>query len=219
MNRTSDRPLPAGRVDVGDALLLGLGAAACGLTLLVVLVNGLTALLSLTSLVLYVVVYTPLKQKTSFHTLIGAVTGALPPVMGWAAATGQAPREAWILFGILFVWQLPHFFAIAWLYREDYARAGMRMLSVMDEGGKMAIRQVLLFSLTLLPVSLLPSTVAMAGEVYLFAALLLGTALVAAALTLIRRPDARRARNVYLMSLVYLPCLLGVMVLDRWTLA
>jgi protoheme IX farnesyltransferase len=215
MERTANRPLPAGRMHPDAALGYGLSLAAMGLLLLAVAANLLSALLGLAALLGYVVVYTPLKRITSLATVVGAVPGAIPPMMGWAAASGRLDAGAWALFGLLFFWQLPHFLAIAWICRDDYARAGMPVFTVGDAGGARAGRQVGLWAVRVVPVSLLPAVLGLAGATYLFGALLLGLALVAVSLGFLRRHSSAAARRLLLASVVYLPAVLVILVLDR----
>jgi protoheme IX farnesyltransferase len=215
MERTANRPLPAGRMHPDAALGYGLSLAAMGLLLLAVAANLLSALLGLAALLGYVVVYTPLKRITSLATVVGAVPGAIPPMMGWAAASGRLDAGAWALFGLLFFWQLPHFLAIAWICRDDYARAGMPVFTVGDAGGARTGRQMVLWAVTLVPVSLLPAVLGLAGATYLFGALLLGLALVAVSLGFLRRHSSAAARRLLLASVVYLPAVLVILVLDR----
>ena len=211
MNRTRQRPLPAGRVPVGTAVSFGGILATAGVALLAVKVNGLTAVLSSVTIVLYLFVYTPLKSRTSLCTVIGAIPGALPPVMGWAAARGSLDAGAWALFGVLFFWQLPHFLAIAWMYREDYARAGYPMLPVTDPEGGSTARQVVLQTLALLVISLAPVGLNLAGGAYLAGASVLGVAFLAFGLAFARVRSRERARRLFLASLAYLPGLLGLL--------
>lgn len=216
MGRTARRPLPAGEVTPGEALLFGVVGGLAGLAYLSVLVNLLTAGLAALALFNYIVLYTPLKTRSTFNTLVGAVTGALPPMMGWTAATGQLTTGGWIVFAILFVWQMPHFLAIAWFCRDDYRAAGMKMLSVFDDDeGRMTVRQMALFSLVLLPVSLLPTTSGLSGTIYAGAAIALGAALIGLSIDLVIRPSRRRVRTHFLASLLYLPILFGFMIFDR----
>jgi len=215
MERTADRPLPAGRMQPNVALCYGLTLAAAGLLLLALAANLLSALLGLVALIGYVVVYTPLKRITSLATVVGAIPGAIPPMMGWAAASEQLDAGAWALFGILFFWQLPHFLAIAWICRDDYARAGMPVSTVGDVGGARTARQMVLWAAALVPVSLLPAFLGLAGVTYLFGALLLGLALLATSLGFLRRHSSAAARRLLLASVVYLPAVLVILVLDR----
>ena len=215
MRRTQCRPLPAGRVAPLEALLLGVSLAAGGTLYLAALVNPLTASLGALTIGSYVFLYTPLKRLTTLCTVIGAVPGAIPPMMGWTAATGTLSPQAWALFGILFFWQMPHFLAIAVLYREDYARGGFKMLPVVDQSLVVTGRQTVLYGMALVPVSLLPVALRMGGAGYLLAALVLGLAFLAFGINCAvckRRADARR---LFLASIVYLPALLAVMMLDK----
>jgi protoheme IX farnesyltransferase len=215
MRRTADRPLPTGRMPSDLALLFGALLAFTGMLQLTLAVNALTALLGAATLAAYVFVYTPLKRVTSLATVIGAIPGATPPMMGWAGARGEVELGAWVLFALLFLWQLPHFLAIAWLYRADYERAGMPMLSVVDpEGGRVG-RQALLYAAALLPVSLMPSALGLAGGFYALGALLLGLGFVgtSGAFAFDRTPLS--ARRLLLFSVLYLPAVLVVLMLDR----
>ena len=215
MERTARRPLPAGRMHPDVALAYGLGLSAAGLLLLALTTNLLTAALGLIALVGYVLVYTPLKRITSLATVVGAVPGAIPPMMGWVAASGRIDAGAWALFAILFFWQLPHFLAIAWICRDDYARAGLPVFTVGDAGGARTGRQMVLWAAALVPVSLLPAILGLAGLTYLFGALLLGLALVATSLGFLRRHSSAAARRLLLASVVYLPAVLVILVVDR----
>lgn len=215
MDRTKNRPLPSGRMDPIEALGFGVISALAGTLILAIGVNVLVAVLAASSFVIYVFAYTPLKVEHSFHTLIGAISGALPPVMGWAARSDDLSMGAWFLFAILFIWQLPHFFAIAWIYREDYGRAGMKMLTVGDSDGRLTTKQILLFSLTLIPVSLMPVFAGLTGWLYVVLAVGFGLIFFALSVRLFRRRTHHQARVLYLSSLVYLPCLLGAMLIDK----
>lgn len=215
MRRTADRPLPAGRMRPEIAWGFSGTLVGAGLLYLQLAVNGLTALLGLAALVSYVAIYTPLKRSSSLATLVGAVPGAIPPMMGWAALTGRLEVGAWALFGILFLWQLPHFLAIAWLCREDYGDAGFPMLPVLDRDGRQTGRQMVLYSLALVPISLLPTLLGLTGRTYLIGAAVLGAVLVVFALNFLAAPSRAAARRVMFYSVVYLPAVLGVMVLDR----
>ncbi len=214
MVRTSRRPIPAGRLRPEDALVFGLSLSAVGLVVLAA-VNALTLALGAMSLLLYVLAYTPLKRVTSLCTVVGAVPGALPPLMGWAAARGSIGAAGLGLFSILFLWQLPHFLAIGWLYREDYARGGFPMLAVTDADGASTGRQSLLYATALLPVTLLSGMLAGAGKGYLWGALLLGAAFLACAGLFAWKRSVPAARRLFLASVLYLPVLLGLMVFDR----
>ncbi len=214
MERTRLRPLPSGRVMPGEALAFGVAVSATGIVLLAIL-NAATAALGLAALASYVLVYTPLKRVTSLCTVVGAVPGAIPPLMGWAAARGSLGAGGWALFAILFLWQLPHFLAIGWMYREDYARAGFPMLTVLDRDGHSTGRQMMLYSAALLPVTLVAGALASAGPVYLWSALALGSVFFGAPARFARRHSAAAPRLLFVISILYLPALLGLMVFDR----
>lgn len=217
MLRTRGRPLPAGRLEPLPALVFAAGLSAAGLLQLLVTVNLLTAGLAALTLGTYVLVYTPLKKVTSLCTLVGALPGALPPLGGFTAAHGEVSAGGLALFAILFVWQLPHSLAIAWMYREDYARGGFALLPVVDPEGGSTARQILAHCLVLLPVSLVPTVIGVAGPVYFYGALLLGVAFTCAALPIVLDRSARAARRILLASVAYLPLLLGLLALDRVT--
>src|SRR5579885_152147 len=215
MKRTRQRPLPAGRLSPTRALWFAIGLSAAGFLELTLGANLLTGLLGLFTLLVYLFAYTPLKQRSTHSTTIGAIPGAMPPVIGFAGAAGALTAEAWILGAILFVWQFPHFDAIAWMYREDYARAGIRMLPVVEPDGRSTAQRIALCSLALVAISMLPKLWHMAGDVYVAGALVAGAAF---AYPSWRRLSARtrgRARAVLLASVVYLPVLYGLLVLDR----
>jgi protoheme IX farnesyltransferase len=215
MERTRHRPLPEGRVHPGEALAVGLGLLVAGLTVLAAGAHALAALVTGGIAVTYLLVYTPLKPVTSLCSIVGAVPGALPPVAGWAAARGALGPEPWILFAIMFLWQIPHSLAIGCVYREDYARAGIRLLPVIDRDGASTGRQVVSNCLALVPVALLPTLVGLAGAVYFLVALVLGLGFLWAAIGLARTRSTADARRLLLASLVYLPVLLTVMALDK----
>ena len=215
MRRTQDRPLPSGRLQPRFVFALGSFCSLLGLVYLALAVNVVTSLIGLTSLATYLFVYTPLKRVTWLNTAIGAVPGGLPPVMGWSAARGQLTAEGWVLFGILALWQLPHFMAIAWIYRDEYARAGFKMLPVLDPEGRRTGWQAVTHTLSLLPVSLCPFFLKLAGPLYLFSALLLGGGFIFYALQFSRQLTVTRARQLFYFSILYLPLLLSVMVLDK----
>lgn len=214
MDRTRRRPLPSGRVTPGEALAFGLATTGAGLVLLAS-INALTVLLGAAALASYVLLYTPLKRVTSLCTVVGAVPGAIPPLMGWAAARGSLSAGAWALFAILFLWQLPHFLAIGWMYREDYARGGFPMLPVTDPDGASTGRQMMIYSAALVPVTLLAGALASAGTGYLWGALVLGFAFFAGAARFFQRRSLAAARALFLVSILYLPIVLGLMVFDR----
>jgi protoheme IX farnesyltransferase len=215
MKRTEHRPLPAGRMGAWQALALGLSLSLLGEWLLFWRVNDLTAYLGLAALISYVAVYTPLKKVTSLCTLVGAVPGALPPLMGWTAVRGSIGLEGWVLFAILFLWQMPHFLAIGWMYRDDYERAGFPMLSVLDREGHSTGWMAVIYSAGLLPVSLLPAVFHLSGLVYFWTALALSLALLSVSFNLAFRKSLKSARWLFLASLVYLTVLFIVMVADR----
>jgi protoheme IX farnesyltransferase len=215
MRRTAGRPLPAGRIDPDLALLAGVGLGVAGLIELAWAVNALTAALAALALAGYVFVYTPLKRVSSLATVVGAVPGALPPMMGWCAVRGEVDLAAWVLFGILFFWQMPHFLAIAWICREDYARGGFPMLPVIDPGGVWTARQSILYGAALVPVSLLPSLLGLTGRLYFGGALALGVAYLGFCLAFAHRRSTAAARRLMLSSLLYLPAILLAMLADR----
>ncbi len=215
MRRTRLRPLPAGRITAPDARTFGLGLAAAGLALLAFAGNLLAALFAAATLVIYLAVYTPLKRQTALSTLIGAVPGALPPLIGWTAGRGAISIGGWALFAIVFLWQIPHFMAIGWMYREDYRRAGFPMLSVAEPEGRRAGRQALLFAAALLPVSLMPVAVGITGIVYLWIALVLGVAMVWLSARFAATRSDGAARALFYGSIIYLPLIWAAMVLDH----
>ncbi|MEO8274578.1 MAG: heme o synthase [Thermoanaerobaculia bacterium] len=215
MRRTATRPLPAGRMQPLRAAFFGVALSIAGLAVLWFLVNPLTAMLGFGTLVAYVAIYTPLKRKSSLATLIGAIPGAAPPVMGWTGASHEIGLGGWLLFAILFLWQLPHFLAIAWLYRDDYRRAGMPLLTVNDPDGRATGRQAVLYALALLPVSLMPSAIGITGAAHLVGALLFGGLFLASAVFFARHQSVATARRLLLTSVLYLPAVFGVAVLDH----
>ncbi len=211
MPRTASRPLPAGRIDPAVALRLGAALAVAGLALLALAVSPAAAFLAALTLAVYNFLYTPLKRINTLSTLAGAVSGALPPLIGWVAAAGSLDARAWILFHIMFLWQVPHFLAIAWKYRAQYAAAGMPMYSVLDERGRATGLQMLLYSIALIAVSLLPLRLGMTGWVYAGGALALGLALAWFAAVFTLRPAERAAMRLFFATIIYLPLLLGLM--------
>jgi protoheme IX farnesyltransferase len=215
MRRTEDRPLPSGRLEPTTVLVLGATAGGLGLIYLGIAVNPLTSLLGAITLASYLFVYTPLKRITTFNTIVGAIPGALPPLMGWTAARGQISAGGWSLFAILFFWQLPHFLAIAWIYRDEYARAGFKMLPVVDPNGQRTGSQAVSHTLGLLPVSLAPYVFHLTGPIYLAGAFALGMTFLWFAIQFSRRLTIPRARQLFFVSILYLPLLLGLMVLDK----
>ncbi|HEX7704936.1 MAG TPA: heme o synthase [Thermoanaerobaculia bacterium] len=214
MHRTRMRPLPAGRITARAALLFSSLIAVAGTVYLGLLVNWLTAFLGAFTLTSYIFVYTPLKRVSTVCTIIGAVPGAIPPLMGWAAATGELGLGGWIILGILFFWQLPHFMAISWMYREDYARGGFVMLSTLDPDGTAVARQAIFYSLALLGVSVLPATFGLAGWTYLAGAVIGGTALLVASVRFFFDRSRPRARSLFMLSNVYLLIVMLLLVVD-----
>lgn len=215
MTRTRGRALPTGRLSVGEALGAGLMLTVGGVMVLAVMANSLTAGLAAFTILSYALVYTPMKRVSSTSTLIGAVPGAVPPVMGYTAAAGVIGPEAWVMFGILYMWQLPHFLAIAWLYREDYARAGIEVLPAVEPDGRSTMRQVLIGCVTLLPLGLMPTMLGVSGLVSFLVSLGAGLGLLGVATGLAVSRTRRCAKYMYLASLVYLPAVLLVMLADR----
>jgi protoheme IX farnesyltransferase len=215
MERTRWRPLAAGRLGTREALWFASALCVAGLAWLALTTNGLAAGVAFVTLATYVALYTPLKSRTSFATVIGAIPGALPPVIGWAAATNTLSREAWLLFGLVFLWQMPHFLAIAWLCRDDYDRAGFPMLPVVEPDGRSTAQQVAAYASALVPVSLTPSIIGLAGPAYFVIALLLGLAFLYVSLRFAMRRTRRDARLLFIASITYLPLVLIALVLDR----
>jgi protoheme IX farnesyltransferase len=215
MRRTRLRPMPDGRLQPFEAVAFGMTLVLAGLALLAAGVNLLSAAVALTTLLTYAVIYTPLKRRTSFATVIGAIPGALPPVIGWAAARGSLSQGAWVLFAIVFLWQLPHFLAIAWMYREDYARAGFPMLPVIEPDGRRTGQQAVVYAALLLPASLIPTLVGLSGPAYLVTAAALGMVLIGLSIRFARTRNDRFARTLFLASIVYLPLIWLAMILDK----
>jgi protoheme IX farnesyltransferase len=215
MRRTQNRPLPSGRLQPTTVALFGGVWAVAGLVYLALAVNLLTCVVGAVTLVSYLFIYTPLKRVTWLNTAIGAVPGALPALMGWTAAHGELGGEGWALFAIVAFWQIPHFMAIAWMYRDEYARAGFKMLPVVDPDGQRTGRQAVSHSLALLFVSLCPFAFKVAGPIYLAGALVLGVVFFWCAVQFSRQLTVPRARRLFLVSILYLPLLLAVMVLDK----
>ena len=215
MRRTRGRPIPGGRLRVTDGAWFGLALSIIGLAELVKFVNVLSGIVAALTLTSYVVIYTPLKVRTSISTLVGAVPGALPPVIGWAAATGTISLPAIVLFGIVFFWQMPHFLAIAWLYRDDYASAGMPLLPVLEPDGRRTGQQALLYAAALWPVSLMPAVVGLGGASYMVVATCLGFVFIWRAALFARERSVTTARRLFLFSIIYLPLLWGALVIDR----
>ncbi len=215
MHRTQDRPIPSGRMKPINALLFGLTLIVAGAVELWIGTNRLTALLGLFTVVSYLFAYTPLKQVTPHSTTIGAIPGAMPPLIGYAAAANLLNLEAWLLFSILFLWQFPHFYAIAWMYREDYARAGIRMLPVVEPDGESTAKRIFWLSLVLVPLTLMPSLFRLTGPLYLIGAQLAGFGFAFFCARVLEDRSKQRARNVLLASVVYLPILYAFLVADR----
>jgi protoheme IX farnesyltransferase len=215
MRRTRMRPLPDGRLAVNDALTFGLIVATAGLALLAFAANRLAALLALATLVIYLIVYTPMKRRSAAATLVGAVPGALPPLIGWTAASGALSMGGWALFAIVFLWQIPHFMAIAWLYREDYGKAGFPMLPVVEPDGRRTGRQAVLYAILLVPASLAPTLLGVAGWAYFWIALALGGALLALAIAFASARSETAARRLFFGSIIYLPLLWAAMIVNH----
>lgn len=215
MARTSRRPLPSGRLSLPAAIWFATAITIGGVVHLGLTVNLLTAVLAALTFASYVLLYTPLKRKTSLNTLVGAVPGALPIVGGWTAAGGDIGAAVAALFWILFLWQLPHFLALAWLYRDDYRAGGLRMLSVDDDRGTDTGRMASLYAVALVPISLVPTLLGVTGASYFFGALALGVVYVAAGTGLLGGATPARAWRLFFISIVYLPALLTLMVLDK----
>lgn len=217
MRRTAMRPLPTGKLVPNEALLFGTALTILAEVYLAVLVNPLTALLGLAVIAGYLFVYTPLKTRTSLSTVAGAFPGAVPPLIGWAAARGELDVGAWVLFAILFLWQFPHFLAIAWMYREDYGRAGILMLPVVEPDGRVTGQQIIAYTIMLLPVSLLPTMLAVSGKVYFYGAIILGLLFLGSSIRAALSRSNQHARQLLLASVIYLPLLFGLMVLNKPT--
>lgn len=215
MRRTANRPLPAGRMAPDTALFWGALLAAAGMLLLALGANPLTALLAAATLVSYVWIYTPLKRKSALATLVGAIPGAAPPLLGWTGASGAIDLGAWLLFALLFLWQLPHFLAIAWLYHDDYRAAGLHLLTIDDPDYGRTTRQAVLYTVALLPVSLAPAIAGLGGPLQLAGALVFGALFLSAAIGFGRRPTRDTARRLLLASVAYLPAVLAAWVVDH----
>jgi len=215
MRRTATRPLPSGRLLPIEALFFGVALTIGAEVYLAILVNALTAVLGLTVISGYLFAYTPLKTRTTFSTMVGAFPGAVPPLIGWTAARGDVSIEAWVLFAILFLWQFPHFLAIAWIYREDYGRAGILMLPVVEPEGRVTGQQIVAYTIMLLPVSLLPTFLGISGKVYLYGAVILGLLFLYSSVRAAISKSRQSARQLLLASVIYLPLLFILMVLNR----
>ncbi len=215
MRRTADRPLPSGRLSAGRALAFGIVLSVAGFVELWLGVNLLSGLIGAFTLASYLFLYTPMKQRTWWSTTVGAIPGAMPPMIGYAAAAGAITRESWVLFAILFLWQFPHFYSIAWMYKEDYARAGIQMLPVVDPDCRSTARQIVLYGIALIPVSLVPGMLGMTGRIYFVGALILGLVYLYSGVRVALERTLVRARAVLLTSVLYLPLIYGLMLLDR----
>ena len=215
MDRTARRPLPDGRLQPNDALWFGIGLTALGLGYLAMAVSVLTAMVAAAITLSYLMAYTPMKRRSSLCVPVGAVPGALPPVIGWVAARGELSVDAWVLFAIMFLWQIPHTLAIACLYREDFAKAGIQFLPVIEPDGESTNRQIIVHCSALLVVSLLPTLIGLAGAIYFIVAFVLGIGFLASGIRLVMAPTRAGARRLLFASLIYLPALLVVMALDR----
>ena len=215
MRRTRSRPLPRGRLGVAEGTWFGIVLSLAGLIELIVGTTPAAAAVAGVTLISYVLIYTPLKTRTSLATLVGAVPGALPPVIGWAAATGDVTLPALVLFGIVFFWQMPHFLAIAWMYKDDYANAGIPLLPVVEPDGRRTGRQALLYTAALWPVSVLPALVGLAGAPYSAVATCLGIVFIWLSAVFARERSVATAKRLFLFSIIYLPLLLGALVADR----
>jgi protoheme IX farnesyltransferase len=215
MRRTRTRPIPAGRMAPLQALLLGVALSVFGIGYLAIVCNLLSATLAAVTIAIYIFAYTPLKRASTGNTAVGAMPGAIPPMIGWAAARGSLDAGAWSLFAIVFLWQLPHFFAIAWMYRDDYSRAGFRMVSSDDRTGERSASQSVFFCILLLVIAGLPTFLGIANFVYLGVELLLGSLFIAVAMRFLRMRTSGAARSLFIASIVYLPLLLSALVLTK----
>jgi len=215
MRRTANRPLPSGRLQPVTVMFFGGACSVVGLVYLALLVNPLTSVIGAVTLVSYLFVYTPLKRVTWLNTAVGAMPGGLPPLMGWAAARGELTGGGWALFAILAFWQLPHFYAIAWIYRDEYAKAGFQMLPSVDPDGQRTARQTVIHTLALLPVGMLPFLFHLAGPMYLIGSLALGVGYLFFAVLFTRQVTVTCARQLFFASILYLPLLLVLLVLDK----
>ena len=214
MRRTATRPLPSGKLIPLEAFAFGAGLTLAAEAYLALLVNPLTAMLGLLVVAGYLFLYTPLKTRTSLSTAVGAFPGAMPPLIGWVAARGELSAEAWVLFAILFLWQFPHFLAIAWMYREDYEQAGILMLPVIEPEGRVTGQQIVAYTLLLLPVSLLPAMIGMSGMLYFYGALVLGLLFLYSSVRAAFSKSRQQARRLLLASVLYLPLLFTLMVIN-----
>jgi protoheme IX farnesyltransferase len=217
MRRTASRPLPSGQLNPREAFWFAVTLIVFGTAYLALATNPLATMLGIATSVLYLCAYTPLKRRTTLATFVGAFPGAVPPLIGWAAARGSLSIEAWFLYALLFLWQFPHFDAIAWVYREDYKRAGIQMISVDDPKGKRTFREILMTAALLVPVSLLPAVTGLAGAHYFFGALVLGIMLVEVCLWAAASKSNFRAKWLMHATVLHLPLLLGLLIYDKFT--
>jgi protoheme IX farnesyltransferase len=215
MNRTKNRPIPRGIIEPNHALLFGTNLVLTGVLILCTEINLLTAFLSLLTAFLYILVYTPMKKISWLNTTIGAIPGAIPPMGGWAAASGQIDPGAWILFLIMFIWQHPHFYAIAWIFKDDYRQAGFKMLPVVEPEGRSTFFQAVAYSLILIPISLVPTMIGMSGKIYFWGALVCGLMLLYFSRSLQTAKSTAMAYQLLRASVIYLPVLLFLIVIDR----
>ncbi len=215
MHRTEKRPLPAGRVSANSGLAFGVITSIAGTLYLLLAVNALSALLAIGTLAGYLFIYTPSKRITSLSTIIGAFPGAIPILIGWVAVTGSIDLGGWTLFAILFLWQIPHFLAIAWMYRKDYARAGFPMLTVIEPEGISAAHQSLIYLIALVPISLFPTQLGLTGNIYFIGALILGLGFLASGVMVAIRRTNSSAKQMLFASIIYLPVLLALMIVDK----
>jgi len=215
MNRTQSRPIPTGFISSKNALNFGIGITLLGVSILFIFINDLTAILAIITTLLYLFIYTPLKKITWLNTSVGAIPGAIPPLGGWVAATGVLAPEAWILFAIMFFWQHPHFYAIAFMCKDDYERANFKMLPVLEVDGKRTNRQIIWHSLLLIPVSLVPSYIGLLGMTYFWGALVLGLTYFISGFPLVKNYSLENARLLLKVSIFYLPVLFILIILDK----
>jgi heme o synthase len=215
MRRTEHRPLPSGRLSPAEVLVFGAALSVLGILDLTLFTNFLTGFLAVVTLVTYLFLYTPLKRITPWSTAVGGIPGALPPVIGWTAVRNEITLEAWVLFAVLFFWQMPHFFSLAWMYRKDYARAGYKMLTVLDPSGSVTSIHIIAYSTLLLFASLMPGVLGYAGVIYVGVALLLSMAFIGSGIQLWISCSNESARRVFFASLIYLPVLFLFMIIDK----
>ena len=215
MERTCNRPIPAGIIQPQNALLFGVSAVIMGSIILVMKINTLTGFLSLLTAFMYVLIYTPMKKLTWLNTSLGSIPGALPPIGGWTAATGNVDSGAWILFAILYLWQHPHFFAIAWMCKDDYQKAGFKMLPVIEPNGSRTIRQIFWHLSLLFPVCFLPFIIGMSGNIYLFGTTILTLWYFLSAIPMLKEKSSKNASRILKASVIYLPLLMVIIIIDK----